>query len=187
MKNPKARIILVIAVFSILFLAFWLLFYLPAKSKMSRLKADLLLVQSQIRQIEVTATEGKSLEEGIKLLTERYRQAEERFPKKEEDSLRTLSNLARKLNITITSTRLQPKVLLLNENQQKMELEGRNCYKFVVTIEMKSAFKDLVRYMELLKESLPAYFTIDRLKIDKASAEAPFLNVALDVSLYLLF
>ncbi|MCK5178342.1 MAG: hypothetical protein KAR32_02345, partial [Candidatus Omnitrophica bacterium] len=80
----------------------------------------------------------------------------------------------------------QPKVDFLDEDAQKVEIEGRVCQKFLVSIEIKAIYGDLVEYVDNLKESLPAYITIERMRIRKETSGARQLSITLDLNLYLL-
>ena len=51
---------------------------------------------------------------------------------------------------------------------------------------MKCSYKDLVAYLAILEDELPAYTNIDRLEIIKDGAGPSQLGIALDINLYLL-
>ena len=76
--------------------------------------------------------------------------------------------------------------MFLDENNQKVEIEEKTCELVPVTIEMKCFYKDLVKYIETLKKSLPAFISIERLRINKDKSGIPRLNIVLDLNLYLL-
>ena len=182
----QKRIVIISVMAVLVFLVSWLFIYLPAKNKIRQLKTELLDIEQQIQKIETLIAQDKTIEEGMRLLNERFAQINSKFPQKEEESLRMLSDLARKFNITVVSVKSSPKTSFLDRNQQSVSLEGKNCHKFVVTIDLKSSFNNLIEYFGALKESLPSYFIVEQLKISRDSAESPLLNVALTLNLYLL-
>ena len=168
------------------FVVLGFLVYSPIKGKVSGLRGDLTNIDSQIKQIETTVDPHRTVEEERKILEERCAKLNSKFPAKEEESLRMLSDFARKMNISVLSTRSQPKTSFLDADKQKVEISGKICQKILVTMEMKGSYKDFLKYLETLKESLPAYLTIERLRMSKDSSGMPVLNINLDINLYLL-
>ncbi len=160
--------------------------YVPALRKIDALNSELSAMQSQIEQIEAAVGRERSIAAGIELLKNRYGQLDMKFPSKEEDALRSISELARERNIAIITMKSQPKVQFLDAENKNVEIDGKICQILPVAIEMKSGYKDLGQYIETLKKSLPAYVTIERLKIQKESGAALDLKVTLELNLYLL-
>ena len=150
------------------------------------LRAQLTGLEGQIENIEAMADKNKTIEERIQILKERYQHLGDRLPPKEEESLGLLSTYAQKFHIEIISIKAQPKRGLLDINQQKMEVEGKTCQEVPVAIEMKGAYKDAVQYIEILKNALPAYTVLEKLKMRKDTADQLKLNIQLDLNLYLL-
>ena len=120
------------------------------------------------------------------LLETRYKELNSKFPEKEEGALGALSDLAKKHKIEIRSIRSQPKSFFLDENAQKIEIDGKVCQIFLVSMEIRTSYRDLVEYIDALKEYLPAYVTIESMRINKEASGSLKLNVALDLALYLL-
>ena len=181
----QKKIIIVAVGVMFAFLAAWFLAYLPSQTKIKQLKALLANTDGQIHQIEAMVENGKTIEEGMRLLAERYGQLSSKFSPKEEESIKLLSDFARQLHIEITSTRYQPKTEFLNANQQ-VDVDGKKCQVVRVSIEMKCHYKDLVKYLETLSARLPVYITVEQMRIGTANAQNLELNVSFDVNLYLL-
>lgn len=186
--SPSQKKIVIISLIVIaVFLIFWLFIYLPTKFTVQRYKSELISVESQIKEIEAVIGEAKTRDEGIRLLKARYQELNNKFPQGEEDSLRMLSDFAKKLNIELISIRPQPKREFLDGNNQKVEIEGMTCLIIFVSIEMKCFYKDLVKYIQTLKESSGLTFvTFEKLRISKDKSGTPKLNITLDLNLYLL-
>ena len=182
----QKKIITTVAVITVPFVICWLFVYLPTRGMVNQLKAELNNVQNQIQQIEAMIEKGKTIEEGIKSLKERYVQIDSKFPEREEEGLRLLSDFARKQNIGIVSIKSQPRTAFLDKDSQKVEIEGKSCWQLSVSIEMKSGYADLLEYLKNLKESLPAYATFERLRINKDPSGMAKLNITMDLNLYLL-
>lgn len=185
--TPSQRKIIIISVAAATVAALLSLFvYLPAVRKISLLKGELSGIQNQIEQIEAMVSQGYSMAEGIEALKNKYRALDAKFPVKEEEALGLLSEFARKCNITIVAIKSQPKVELLDAKDKKVEIEGKICQILPVSIEVKSSYNDLGKYLEMLGESLPAYITVEKLNIHKESGGIPNLRVTMELNLYLL-
>ncbi len=183
---PQKRILILFAGTVLILLAVWSLVFLSVKGALARIKKDLVDVNSQIKQIETDVDPGKDIDEVNSALEKRFRQLESKFSKKEEGALRLLSDFARKFNIGIVYIRSQPKVFFLDSNKQKVTLEDMSCYQFLISLEIKSTYKDLLKYIETIKESLPAFVVIERIRISKDPYGTPVSNINIDLNLYLL-
>ena len=168
------------------FIIFWVFLYIPSKKTIKKLKEELGIVQGQIRQIEGNFGEGGKLGDWIILLEKRYKALDSKFPEKEEEALGALSDLAKQHKIEIRSIQSQPKTFFLDKDAKKIDIEGKVCQIFRVSMELSASYQDLVEYIDALKESLPAYVTIESLRVNKSSSGSLKLNVALNVALYLL-
>lgn len=151
-----------------------------------KIKSELFNKEKQIQDIETTIGKDKTLEKGIELLQVSRRRLNNKFPPKEEGGLEMLSDFAKKLNIEFISIEPKPKQAFLDENGSKVELEGKSCQGVLVAIEIKCLYKELVKYIQLLKESLPAFVTIETLRVNKDKSGMPKLNVILNLNLYIL-
>jgi len=182
----QRKIIFLTTIVALAFSAVWFLVYLPERNRLHQFKEQLADVENQIRQVQGDAQANKAVEEKIKLLQERYQYVETKFPLKEYEALRLLSDFARKVNMDILSIRSEPKEIFLDEAQQKIEVEGRVCQKLPVSVELKCRYQDLLAYLEMLEDFLPAYVTVEGLRIRKDEAGSFKLDMTLDLNLYLL-
>ena len=109
-----------------------------------------------------------------------------KFPSREEEALRLVSEFARARGISIISMKSRPKTEFLDVENKSVGMEEKICRILPVSIELTSSYKDLGQYIEILNESLPAYVTIEKLKIRKESGTASDLRIILELNLYLL-
>lgn len=158
----------------------------PRQRELSRLRMEFQNVQANIQMTEQIISQGRSMDEEITALLVRSRWIEGKFPSGEEGSLGRLSELARQNNVEIVSMRFEPKRPLLTAEHSQIEVGGKVCQSVLVSLELKSNFKNFVAYLEALKEFLPAYLTVERMEIRKGSVPEKILNVSLKVNLYLL-
>lgn len=186
--SPSQKKIIVISLIVIsVFLTFWLFIYLPSKNTVRRIRSELINVETQIKEIEALIGEAKSIDEGIRLLKAKSQELNNKFPQREEDSLKMFSDMAKKLNIELISIRPQPKKEFLDADDRKVEIGGGTCLTILVSMEMKCFYKDLVKYLQALKESSDmAFITFEKLQINKDKSGTPKLNITLDLKLYLL-
>ena len=168
------------------FIVFIFFVYAPSKKTMAKVKNELEAVESSIAEIESLTKDSRSMEEGVNLLKERSEKLANKFTSKKEDALKMFSELAQKLNVEIVALTPQPKAMFLDENGAKTEIEGKICQRLSATLEIRSTYKSLVGYIEVLKESLPAYCVIERLSIHKPAADSAQLSAVLEMNLYLL-
>lgn len=182
----QKKIIFIFAIVISAFLLFYFFVYSPAKNKVASLKQELSGVQGQIKAIEAITREAKTMEAGIALLETKYQQLSAKFPLKEEEVIKILSDLAPASNIEIISIRPESKTLFLDAGNQKIEIDGKSCQKVFVSIELRGIYHDLVKYLDSVKESMPAFINIEGVKISKDSAATVKLNINLGVSFYLL-
>jgi len=164
----------------------WLFIYIPTTRAARRLKSQLSSVESQIQAIKGMMDKTPKIGEGIKLLEQRSQQLESKFPREKEESVKLLSDLALKLGIDITSVRLQDKTPFFDENNQKVIVGGKACQKLPVAIEMRCDYKSLVDYLQALIEQVPAYISIEKLKINKESTDSPKLSITIELNLFIL-
>ena len=111
-----------------------------------------------------------------------YKDFSSKFPEKEEESLRILSDIARNLNIEIISISPKPKRVF----EAAGRVEEKICQFISVSMEMRGTYFNLVKYIESLKKDLPAFLSIEELRIKKERIEGSLLNIMLTFKLYLL-
>jgi len=185
MTPSQKKILIITSIALLTFFMSWLLIYCPAKAKISQLQKKLTDIEREINEIEGAVTKGTSFEEGIRLLEERAYTLDSKFPEKEKEALKMLADFARQLNMDIISTQPQTKKPFLGADEGEVRIETKSCQELFVFIEMKGTYQNLIRYLVLLKESLPAYVMVERLKINKDVTGALKLNISLGLNLYL--
>jgi Tfp pilus assembly protein PilO len=182
----QKKIIVTSLIVILVFLILWLFIYLPNQNSISRIKSEVLNLENQIKGIEEIMGKTRTIEGSIKLLKQRYQELNNKFPPKEEEGLRMLSDFAKRLNIELISIKPQPNVVFIDKNNKKIEIEGKTCHVVSVSMEVRCFYKDLVKYIETLNKALPAFAIIKRLRINRDKPETSRLNIKLDLNLYLL-
>ena len=66
-------------------------------------------------------------------------------------------------------------------------IEGKACEELSVSMEIRCLYNDLIRYIETLRNSLPAFVSIEKISVTKDKSASPSkLYVRLYIKLYLL-
>lgn len=190
LNSSEQKALLSASIMVVVFVLLWIFIYIPRYSHLSHLKFEFKETEHRIQQIEKVFSAQKDISEGIAQLKKQSQQINAKFPSKEEESLKMFSDFARKMNIEVTSVESQHKIPFLNQNQQKVQIDGQTCQSVFVSIDMKGSYKDFVRYLEVLKSALPAYVNFEKVQIRKnaeaATSGAQILNIRLELNLFLL-
>ncbi len=183
--NQKQIIIISLSVIFIFFI-FWVFLFFPASKEISMLKNELISTQQQIQGIEMLLAGSQSRDEAIRLLKERQQYLSNKFPQHEEESLRLIPEIARKMNINVIS--LQPgfRTELLDNAGKQIIIENRVAKYMPITLEVSCYFKDLVKYALELKAVLPAFTSINSLEINKEGQVSGKIRANIAFNLYLL-
>lgn len=161
-------------------------FLVLARGRVLGTKRDLIAAERRLKEIEEIMSPVGSVHLARLALEARARKLNDAFPKDESDTLRSLAETAQRLHIELESIRPQPQTVLTEEGGLAVSIEGRQSRTVRVSVEMKCAYKDLVRYIHELKETIPAFTSVDRVSIDKDVSEQARLHVVLDITVYLL-
>ena len=184
-ENQKKIIILGSVIFFV-FLFFWVFLYLPAAKEIGSLKSELISTDTQIQAIETLLSGSGSRDEAVRLLKQKEHYLNNRFPQKEEESLRFIPEFARKNNIEVVSLRPGAKTEFLDEAGKQQVVEGRVLNYLPITMEVNCFYKDLVTYLLELKSSLPAFVSVISLNVQKNSQYSGKVHASVLFNLYLL-
>jgi len=183
--NQKQIIIISLSVIFIFFL-FWVFLFLPANKEIFMLKNELISTEQQIQGIEILLAGSQSRDEAIRLLKERQQYLSNKFPQHEEESLRLIPEIARKMNINVISLQPGSRTELLDDAGKQIIIENRLVKYMPITLEVSCYFKDLVKYALELKTVLPAFTSINSLEINKEGQVSGKIRVNIQFDLYLL-
>lgn len=186
MTISQKKIIIITSVCMLTLLIFVVFVYLPTYARLNRLKAQLGEIEAQMREVEVITKDGKNIHGGIKVLKDRYNILEGCFPSAEDETLKKLVGFAKDMKIDVDSVEPRQRVVLVDGNNTPQRIEGKTCYKMPVSIKMRCSYKDLVNYAEVLRKSLAAFTTIEKLQIEKNQEDLKKLNIHAEINLYLL-
>lgn len=186
LKNEKKKLILAALVVAAVFVSFGLFVIRPRLEHLENVKSQFRDTQQQIEDVESKLTAGRTLEQYISALYKEAQALDRSFPAREDETIGKISDMARRSNIEILSVKSQLKEQYFDNDQQEVAVQGKKCRTVAVAMQLRGSYKDVIIYLEALKRSLPAYFTVEKLDIQKSGPTPPLLNVSFEINLYLL-
>lgn len=158
----------------------------PRLKHLENVKSQFRNTQQQIEEVESRLTAGRTLEQYISALYKEAQALDQAFPAREDETIGKISDIARESNVEILSVKSQLKKQYFDNDQQEVAVQGKKCHTVAVSMQLRGSYKDVIIYFEALKRSLPAYFTVEKLDIQKSGPTPPLLNVLFEINLYLL-
>ncbi|MFA7706086.1 MAG: hypothetical protein WCX91_03160 [Candidatus Omnitrophota bacterium] len=184
-KNQK-KIILSSAAGIFVFLLAWVFFYLPGSKEAASLKDELALTQQQIQGIEALLSGSQNRDEAIRILKSRQQYLSNKFPSQEEDSIKLIPEIARKMNIGVISLQPGSRSEFLDENGKQVIIDGKVASFLPITMEVVCFYKDMVSYLLELKSVLPAFVSVQNLNVKKDNRFIGKVRSTIGFNLYLL-
>lgn len=184
--TSQTKIMLIGLALVIVFIIFFFFVFLPSLNALNKAKSEFITAENQINEIESFIKEAGTLNQGIGLVRKKFEELNNKLPSSEGDSFRALTDLANNLNIKITLFNPDEKKPFLDDNGNKILLEGKTLEVIFLIIEMKSSFSDLVRFLEGLRKYFPTFEITKKMRIIKEGIENQLLNVRIELNLYLL-
>ena len=169
-----------------IFLLFWVFLYFPSSKEITRLKKELNSTEQQIQGIEMFLSGSQNRDEAIRLLKARQLYLSNKFPQTEEDSLRLIPEVARKMGINVVS--LQPGSIteFVDESGKRIIIDGKRASYLPITMEVVCFYKNLVGYLTELKDILPAFISVVSLNAVKEKQLNGKVRSTIGFNLYLL-
>jgi len=183
--DQKKIIIISFAVLCV-FLLLGVFLYLPSLRQIKNLKNEFVSTQQQIQAIEALLAGQQGRDEALRLLKQKQQYLSSGFPQKEEESLRFIPEIARKMNIQVISLNPGSKTEFLDESGRQTVIEGKLVKYLPITMEASCYYKDLVKYLLDLKSNLPAFINVISLNVQKESQLTGKVRASLEFNLYLL-
>ena len=184
--QSQKNIIIISAAVLFVFLLFWVFLYFPSSKEISGLKSELILTQQQIQGIEMLLSGSQSRDEAIRILKARQLYLSNKFPQQEEESLRLIPEIARKMNINIVSLQPGLRSEFLDASGKQVIIDGKTANYLPITLEVVCFYKDMVNYLTELKNILPAFISVVSLNIEKDNQLNGKVHSTIGFNLYLL-
>jgi len=185
--QSQKRIMVIAGIIALVFFIVWLFMFLPEKSSVDKMKAELAGTEAQIQDIELQISKTKTLSQGIRSLEIRRQVLENKFPKDAGEAFNGLFRLAGEFKIKIVSLRSTPKKPFLDENGKEVMVEGKRCEMISLNLVMKGSYEDLIKYRESMEKDLPGFVSLDSFSIVRnALAPEEKLMITWGFNLYFL-
>lgn len=182
----QTKIIFIGLALAMVFIIFFFFVFLPGLNAVNKVKSEFITTEEQINTIESVIKEAETPNQGISSLKKKFEELNNRLPPSEGDSFRAFADLAKNSNIKITLFNPDEKKLFLDDNGNKVLLEGKALEVIFLTMEMKSSFSDLVKFLEGLRKTFPTLEITKKIRITKEGNGSNLLNVRIELNLYLL-
>jgi len=168
------------------FFLFWVFLYFPGSKQIAGLKIELALTQQQIKSIEELLSGSQGRDEAIRVLKQRQLYLSNKFPQQEEESLRLIPEVARKMHISVVSLRPGSRGEFLDRSGRQVVIDGKRASYLPITLEVVCFYKDMVSYLTELKNVLPAFISVVSLNVVKDSQLNGRVRSIIGFNLYLL-
>jgi len=182
--KTQKTIIIVTAAVSGLFILAVIFFYLPIKDQLRTVKQSLLQIENEISQIEKLTDKDSRLDIGIEGLQQKLFLLRDKFPEKENQTIKNISDLARRMDISVNSIAPRAKTVYLNE--KLVNMDNKKVYNILVTLSMRCSYQSLVNYLEHLRKNMATAVSVESLMIKDDLNDTKKLSVNLDLNVYLL-
>jgi len=184
-QNQK-NIIIMSAAGVFVFLLLWVFLYFPSSKEIGSLRNELISTDQQIQGIEILLSGSQSRDEAIRILKQKQLYLSNKFPRQEEDSLRIIPEVARKMNIEVISLQPGTRVEFLDENGKQVIIDGKTANYLPITLEAAGFYKDMISYLIELKKILPAFASVVNLNVRKDEQLNGKVRSTIVFNLYLL-
>ena len=167
-------------------LAASLLYFFSILQNYQKAEAEWKRLDRQSQEVERGLEPGKTIETSMQKLDEQLVSLQARFPTREEESLGKLSDLAGEIPVSIVTIKTQPKSEFFNVDQKQLQSNGKSLRQVPVTVELRGSYYEVVKYLELLREKMPAHIAVQKLRMTRDSSVPNKLIVDMDLILFLL-
>ena len=166
-------------------LGFFVFIYLPSQRQVASFKKELVFFDSQISNIDAMIDKKKSLQENIFLFQERLKELD-RFPDKEEQTLKIISDIAKESKIDVRNLSPSQKQEFTYADDLRLSIEGKDVIVMPVLLNLHCSYNDLVAFLGKLSKGLPAFISVESLQIGKPDKSSQKLTAILKLNIYLL-
>lgn len=182
LKNPLYRLELMVA----LFIFIWVISIMVSKNQINIKKSKLKELSGNISQIQNIISSSKSVETGRKLLKNKLSLLDSRLPSKEDAALQALYELAKSFDLNISSIKFNSKETYLSKSSQSKTIDGKECKFLNVSINLEGSYQSFFQFICKMPGSLPVLIKIEHFTMHKSSLPSKWLEISLELRLYLL-
>ena len=165
---------------------FYFLLIQPLDRRALRLQNEIKAVKTQMTLVIPQMSSGRALEDVMLDYHKELSLLDAGLPQQEKISemLKSLSQRAAELGVTVISVRPQPSRPYPSP-AAPFRLEQRVCHALPIHMQVECSYKTLGKYMESLMENFPAVITVEDLDIQREEGKLPNLKISLIIISYL--
>lgn len=182
LKNPLYRFELMVA----LFIFIWVISMMVGKNQIHIKQSKLKELNGNISQIQNMIGSSKSVETGRELLKNKLSLLNSRLPSKEDTALQALSELAKSFDLNISSIKFNSKEAYLSKSSQPKIIDGKECKLLNVSINLEGSYQNFFQFICKMPGALPVLIKIEHFTMHKSSTQPKWLDISLQLRLYLL-
>jgi hypothetical protein len=158
----------------------------PANSRVLKIRDRIELLNSRLKWMTQTIDAIQDPERVLDHFRETERALGRKFPDAAEKSLLMLMDYANKFGVRVE--RIQPAKprRVVNARGETLGADGKICYGVEVSLKFKGEYYNLVKYLDALRQVVPAFLVVRNISIENKFSSRPKLEGHLDLSLYLL-
>lgn len=163
-------------------LVVWLILYFNYASGAKKINQDINKGKQEIARIKQLLLDVEQKREQEK----KSRQLYQLFPKKEEDGLRQVFNLAKSNRVEIITVEPRCREVFKDRFGQKIMYQNKSSYQVVVDLKLKSSYADLLAYLKALDQALSGFISCERILIKSNANDNMRRDVELEFKIYVL-
>lgn len=172
-----------VTIAAILFVAFFLR---PAAAQLDEARVNLFLQRDRIEWLERTIRDVKDPDKVSTYFIKTQQELSRKFPSDESKSLAMLSEYAQRFQLQAVQIAPEPTRPFKGGHGRTLGAEGKTCKSVLVTMTLRGAYLNLVKYLEALYKVLPAYVAVERIEVGSRAPARPPLDIKLTLSLFFL-
>lgn len=181
---------IVIFVWALLIVCGVFLFYQfvdgPADSRVLAVRDRVNLIEDRLKWMTQTMDVIREPEKVLGYFRETARDLDLKFPDTAEKSLLMLVDYAHKFGVRVEEVQPEKQRRVVSARGETLGADGKACYGVQVALKFKGEYYNLVKYLEALREVLPAFLVVRNISINNNFSPALKLEGNLDLTLYLL-
>ena len=183
-KIPK-ELLIAVGVSILLVVLFATLVYVPAHKRTRIMQKEAAATSGEIGRIREAMGAAKSVDEALRFMNEEITVIEKLFPRNEEVILRELSDMAKKMNMEVTSISPQKKRIVAKIDGVAVSVKGSLVKEMPVTMKLITRYKNVGNYTIALRSDFPMLVRVDAVNMSSGKEDG-LLDVDLQLNSYML-
>ena len=165
---------------------FFHVFYKPAIVRLLDEKDQVELSADHLRWVTQTIDAMSGPQSVYDYFAAKDHELDRRFPDSETKSLLAIADYANKFHVRLEQVHASAPQAVSDSRGTRAGADGKKCSGVRVSMNFKSAYPNLVKYIEALRKIVPAYMVVEKLEVTRGDSNLPELDGKIELVLYLL-